>query len=256
MQNRSEIHFWHIPKTAGTSVAGVIRRAYPPGECIPAHTVRELMSMRAADVPNYRCYTGHFFSLLEPMVGRKLPTVTILRDPVAQTLSLLSHCQRHVPGAGPLSPLVARFIPFIWETMPTLRPRIEKRWCPVLMNNFQTRVLGSDITMPEKLGCNFYGLTYPFMEPAFCDPGANLDKLYERAVERLQSMAVVGTVERLPETMERICSLIGVAGPVAVPTHNIAPRRMKPTSRFLRLVEEQNTYDRELHRLAGDLLGN
>ena len=62
----SDIHFWHIPKTAGTSVAGMIRRAYSFGECIPAHTVRELVAMRAADIPNYRCYTGHFFRCSNP----------------------------------------------------------------------------------------------------------------------------------------------------------------------------------------------
>jgi len=254
MSPRTEIHFWHIPKTAGTSVAGLIRRAYPPEECLPAHTVRELIAMPKEDVPKYRCYTGHFFSLLEPLVGRPLPTVTILRDPVGQALSLLRHCQRHVPGAGWVAPLAARALEFAWENIPASRQSIERVWCPVLMNNFQTRVLGSDIRIPENLRLDFHGMTYPFLDPAFCDPSADMEAIYDRAVARLESMAVAGTVERLPETVSRICHLLGTKPPGELPRNNAAPLSAKPSSEFLELVEGQNTYDRKLHQLAGKLL--
>lgn len=252
----SEIHFWHIPKTAGTSVAGMIRRAYPSGESIPAHTARELLVMSAADVPNYRCYTGHFFSLLEPLVGRPLPTATILRDPVEQTLSMLAHCQQHVPGAGLAGPLVARVLPFVWEKLPSRRHSIEKRWCPVLMNNFQTRVLGSEIRVPDSLPRNFYGMTYPFLDPDFCSPSADLEALYERAVERLESMAVVGTAERLPETVRLIFKLLGMEPPQQLAKDNIGAKRQAPSLQFLEMVSRENFYDIRLHRFAAEMLQN
>lgn len=254
MYPSSEIHFWHIPKTAGTSVAGMIRRAYPAEECIPAHTARELASMRPEQVSRYRCYTGHFFSLLEPLVGRPLPTVTILRDPLEQTLSLLRHCQRYVPGAGLLSSLMARVIPLLWEKLPGQRPSIERRWCPVLMNNFQTRVLGSNISMPQHLGRDFYGMTYPFLEPSFCNPDADLEALYDRAVERLESMAVVGTVERFSDTVALIFRLIGLPAPSVLPEDNKSSRRSAPSPAFLQLIKQQNYYDFRLHKLAAELL--
>lgn len=254
MHPHSEIHFWHIPKTAGTSVAGMIRRAYPASECIPAHTARDLLDMRTADIPNYRCFTGHFFSLLEPLVGRRLPTVTILRDPVQQTLSLLRHCQRYVPGAGLFAPFLARSLSFFWERFPPIRSRIESAWCPVLMNNFQTRVLGSNIPMPQHLAHNFYGLTYPFLERSFCSQGLDMDKLYARAVQRLESMVVVGTVERLSETAGRICDLLDIAPSARLPKENVSAHRPRLSSAFLELVGRQNEYDRKLHALANRLL--
>lgn len=255
MTPSSEIHFWHIPKTAGTSVAGMIRRAYPASECIPAHTARELLAMTAADIPSYRCFTGHFFSLLEPLVGRRLPTVTILRDPVEQTLSLLRHCQRYVPGAGFLAPLLARSLPVVWERFPAVRSRIENAWCPVLMNNFQTRVLAGEFPRPRQLGRDFYGLTYPFLEPSFCAPEADLDALYARALQRLESMVVVGTVERLEETVRQICRVFGLPAPCDIPRENVSRRGTHYfSSKFLALVEEQNRYDFQLYRVATELL--
>lgn len=250
----SEIHFWHIPKTAGTSVAGMIRRAYPASECIPAHTARELVAMSADNVPNYNCYTGHFFSILEPLVGRRLPTVTILRDPVEQTLSLLRHCQRYVPGAGLLAPFLARSLPVVWERFPPIRPRIENAWCPVLMNNFQTRVLGSEIRVPDRLPKNFYGMTYPFLDPDFCSDRADLEALYERAVARLESMAVVGTVEQLPETVGLIFKLLGIEPPQLLAKDNIGTNSHVHSPQFLELVSKENVYDIRLYRLGARML--
>lgn len=254
MKNRPDIHFWHIPKTAGTSLAGLIRRAYPASECIPAHTVRELAVMPPEAVRRYRCYTGHFFSLLEPLVGRPLPTVTVLRNPIRQTLSLLGHCKRSVSGAGFSAPLMARLLPMLWQGCPLWRTRIERAWCPVLMNNFQTRVLGSDIPLPKNLPLNFYGLTYPFMETSFCSSQADLDQIYLRAVERLESMVVVGTVERLSETVGRICDFLDIAAPANLPKENTSTYRTKPSAAFLKLVEKQNAYDLKLHALATGLI--
>jgi hypothetical protein len=155
--------------------------------------------MNPAMVPAYRCYTGHFFSLLEPLAGRPLPTVTVLRDPFEQTVSLIRHCQRIDRIAGVIAPLYARGLEQAWKRLPLLRKAIEKRWVPVVMNNFQTRVLWQLISgIPDKLKADYYGITYPFLEPAFSSPDADMDQLFEKAKARLDKMAVVGTVERLP----------------------------------------------------------
>jgi hypothetical protein len=216
--------------------------------------VRELIAMPQEDVPKYRCYTGHFFSLLEPLVGRPLPTVTILRDPVEQTLSLLRHCQLYVPGAGLFAPFLARSLSFFWERFPPFRSRIEGSWCPVLMNNFQTRILAGAFPTPAQLGHNFYGLTYPFLERSFCSPELDMDNLYARAVQRLESMVVVGTVERLSETAGRICDLLDIAPPARLPKENVSAHRPRLSSAFLELIGRQNEYDRKLHALANKLL--
>ncbi len=252
-----EIHFFHIPKTAGTTLSSLIRSAYPPAECIPAHTVLELAAMNPAAVPGYRCYTGHFFSLLEPLAGRPLPTVTVLRDPLDQTLSLIRHCQRIDRIGGVVAPLYARGLEWAWKRLPLLRKHIEHRWTPVVMNNFQTRVLGSDILHPGKLNPDYYGITYPFLETGFSSPDADLDRLFEKAKSRLDSMAVVGTVEQLPDTVSLIFDVIGAPLPGEIPRLNTGSKYNHPdkANHYLKdLIEAQNKYDRALHKYAAQLL--
>ena len=254
MRPDSEIHFWHLPKTAGTSVASLIRKAFPTEDCVPAHTIRDLLTMPRDEVPRFRCYTGHFFSTLEPLVGRPLPTVTILRHPTSQALSLLQHCQRKVLGAGWLPPLWARCLHGLWEKIPVLRSPIQQAWCPILMNNFQTRVLGSEVFLPEALAGNFHGLTYPFLEPAFCDPAVDLEALYDKAVRRLETMSVVGTMERLSETLGLVFAMLDLPAPSVIPHENASPRGFVPSAHLLALIEEQTVYDKRLHQLATRLL--
>lgn len=261
---RTDIYFFHVPKTAGSSLSRMIRAAYLPADCCPAQTVRELVAMRPERVPGYRCYTGHLFTLLEPLAGRKLPTVTVLRDPFEQTMSLIRHCQRIDFVAGLRAPLLARGLEKAWKTWPTLRRRIEAAWCPVVMNNFQTRVLGSDVVHPGRLRRTYYGLTYPFLGPEFCDPRLDMDALLDRAKERLRAMAAVGTVERHAETVEAIFDVIGVDRPPTIPWINAGrPPSLRHcrwrdsgivSHDFAALIDSQNRHDAELHRFAGELL--
>jgi hypothetical protein len=256
-----EIHFFHIPKTAGTSLSSLIRNAYPPAARIPAHTVLELTAMDPGMVPAYRCYTGHFFSLLEPLAGRALPTVTVLRDPFEQTVSLIRHCQRIDRIGGVIVPLYARALEQAWKHFPFLGKTIEQRWTPVVMNNFQTRVLGSDILHPGRLKPDYYGITYPFLEPGFSSPDADMDELFEKAKARLDKMAVVGTVERLPETISLIFEVIGVPVPQHIPHLNAGKKLVhthrqsgKTNPELASLIERENMYDRALHQYASSLL--
>ena len=65
-----EIHFFHIPKTAGTSLSSLIRNAYPPAACIPAHTVLELTAMDPdVIVPFVLHETRIFFRIRPPVYG-------------------------------------------------------------------------------------------------------------------------------------------------------------------------------------------
>ena len=257
----NEIHFFHIPKTAGSSMAGMIRRAYPQEEGIPAHTARELVALPPEQVPNYRCYTGHFFSLLRPLVGRDLPTVTLLREPFAHTVSLIRHCQRIDPQSGRLAPTLAKSMHIIWDWFPPARRYLERLCCPFVMNNFQTRVLGCEIEHPGTLNADYYGYTYPLLHKGFTAPNEDMETILERAKSRMKEMVVVGTVERFEESVRLIFEHLGVPMPSEMARDNVGknkPKAIHPrktvSKAFARLIDQQTTYDQILYHYADSLL--
>ena len=77
----------------------------------------------------------------------------------------------------------------------------------------------------------------------FCSPVADLDTLYARAVKRLESMSVVGTVERLSETVTLIFRLIDMPAPAVLPKENKSIRQQAPSPRLLDLIKKQNCYE-------------
>ncbi|MCE9518730.1 MAG: hypothetical protein K8R87_04095 [Verrucomicrobia bacterium] len=242
-------------------MAGMIRRAYAPEEGIPAHTVRELIALPPEEIPRYRCYTGHFFSLLRPLVGRDLPTITVLREPFAHTMSLIRHCQRREPQSGWRAPLAARAAHFLWDWFPPARRCLERLCCPVVMNNFQTRVLGCEIEHPGNLNPDFYGLTYPFLHHSLTEPPVDMEVLLERAKSRLREMVVVGTVERFEETVRLVFEHLGVPMPAEIPRDNVnrsfnkrSQGRDGVSRAFASLIDRETIYDRALYQYAQELL--
>jgi len=90
---RDPLFFMHIPKTAGTSMRLFLRNQYQPHHICPAVGWRDVPAI-AADLRRYRLVQGHFqFNLLEALAP-STKILTILRDPVARTISALRHLRR------------------------------------------------------------------------------------------------------------------------------------------------------------------
>lgn len=102
---RGPIFFMHVMKTAGTSFARHIEPNFEPDEVYPPPggarrreqywQVAELEALSAEQRSAIRIYHGHLPFVVRDMVGADV-TLTILREPVARTISHLRHCQRHV----------------------------------------------------------------------------------------------------------------------------------------------------------------
>lgn len=98
--------FMHIMKTAGTSLAWQLDKAFPPQAIYPtpgSHRhmdeywkIDEVRALSDAQRRPIRLFHGHFPSMLGDMVGADR-TITLLRDPVERTLSHIRHCERHFP---------------------------------------------------------------------------------------------------------------------------------------------------------------
>ena len=121
------VFFIHVMKTGGTTLFRHLRENYPLDELYPYSKLDIRFDGPRLDVRHHlsisylktipqerrrhiRVYTGHFpFAAVEAM-GDRFTTMTILRDPVDRTVSLLRQFRRKVPWIpeGGREPTLAR----------------------------------------------------------------------------------------------------------------------------------------------------
>ena len=94
--------FYHMPKSGGTSLSGILRRNYAPEaivECGPdTHAfVAEMATWPPERLAAIRLLQGHFPFGLHTMLPRPARCFTLLRDPVERVISYYYHARRD-PG--------------------------------------------------------------------------------------------------------------------------------------------------------------
>ncbi len=106
--------FLHVMKTGGSTfrqhiMANFARdEVYPQrgrhGNMIQANLDADhVLSLPADELDRIRVFTGHLPYALRDMLGFETTALTILRDPVARTISYLKHCKRYHPQHRDLS---------------------------------------------------------------------------------------------------------------------------------------------------------
>jgi hypothetical protein len=229
----------HIPRTAGTTLAMILRHHYRGGEFhgggnvfARSDEIEDRLREIAGKV-HVRAVSGH---LTFGLADRILPAaryVAILRDPVDRTLSHYSALLR----ARPAEPGTPRRTGLLPPWLPSVPPRsgiaelIEGGY---IADNLQTRMLCGIVSPHDEL------------------PVDALDRARRNLRDRF---AFVGTTERF----DALLALMNLE--LGWPT--MAYRRSRAKGRVTRaeltpdalaLVEERNALDRELHACAGDLL--
>jgi serine O-acetyltransferase len=100
--------FIHLMKTAGTSFAFQLRRQFDPSEVYPSEgldrrdgadmasyvSISRLLRLSPERRDAIRVYTGHYPYIASQLLDLDLVTLTILRDPVDRTISVLKHMKR------------------------------------------------------------------------------------------------------------------------------------------------------------------
>jgi hypothetical protein len=107
VENPSQQFFFiHVMKTGGATFRQHVYANFAPGAVYPYKPVDRDMHTANYDMAYLlglpeerhaaiRAYTGHFPFVTTELLSRPLFTFTILRDPVARTVSYLKHCKRY-----------------------------------------------------------------------------------------------------------------------------------------------------------------
>ena len=125
--------FLHVMKTGGTAfVLNLLQNfgpgeVYPsdvdkqqPGDLVPYVSIAGLLRVDAERRQAIRMYTGHFPFVVCELMGVQFRTLTVLRDPVERTLSVLKHFKRQFDRYESL-PLAALYDDCLLYTSPSPR---------------------------------------------------------------------------------------------------------------------------------------
>lgn len=228
--------FLHIPRTAAASFAAVMESHFPPDRIFPLYSA-PLDALFEAYTPaqyaRFQLVRGHFcrFGPFDKHVYRYLGPnpflLTILRDPVARTLSVYRHVQRRtrhkrhreVAGNG------MSFLEFIDH--PPFHIKIRNRMTLLLV--------GACCPEPEKLP--------PTVALAL-------------AKERLQQMAFFGLAEQFAASMKLLARTFGWEPKTEMPELDSEPHRSDRadlSEAEVSAVSAQLDLDLELYEFASGL---
>jgi hypothetical protein len=225
--------FIHIPKTAGTTLTGVLRTNFPPGSArVLGNVFHGVGRVSRGPIERLR-QSGHVLTRDIHLLGGHIPLgvrdflppdsryITFLRNPVERTLShyyrLLSiHRGKAIPGL---------------PEEPTLEQLFEEG--QYLHDNLQTRMLS--------------GVVEPFDEVT--------EKMLQQAKENLATGFVAfGLTDRFDESLVLLKRTLGLRSVVYVSQRmtTARPRTAESKAQMTPVAERYNAYDIELYRWAAE----
>jgi hypothetical protein len=259
----TDLYFFHIPKTAGSSVGHFLRSVYPKENRMPFVELKHLGAANREFLNRHRYFQSHVGNLLYPFLDRDIPTITFLRDPFEQSISRLRFMVHHKKGRERFSHLLGWCLELYKKRYgPLVHWCLDCCYSATGQFDFQSRMLG--LTPSEE-----------FIVKDKMDPRGwhweqirqlrrvGMERVLDAAKRRLDSMAVVGTVEQFDESIGLVCDFLGVPKPETPPVERVAPGRSILSSyrndptvppALARIVERNIQYDIEIHRYATELL--
>lgn len=210
-------YFLHIPKTAGTSTNRFLDSLSPR---LGAGLWDQLIELERRGAPiSAALISGHFHMHLEPFVGKKLKRFTILRDPIARTISHYLHVKR--APEHPYYKIVQSLSLLEFCTHPKTRHMVSNYQARYLVNfGIDPRLAGALCTHEELSTFQLQDL----LERLTLDAVPN-GLLLSAAEANLASFAAIGVVDKFPEAMRRFAAVFGCK---EIPSlfderHNVAP---------------------------------
>lgn len=227
-------------KTAGTTFARHLQQQFPPAELYPSRgfdwelatdiepyiSLPRLLAVSPERREQVRMYTGHFPYIAADLVEPGIRTLTILREPVDRTVSVLKHFKRREERfrSTPLEE--------IYEDLDISRSYVQ---------DYQTKIF------------SFVAADEPHTVRRALEVDAS--RLL-RAQENLARVEFVGLTENFAEFVESLRTQLGwwPDGVDSSDRANKSPESWSVSDDFRRRIADDNAYDVAFYRFARDLV--
>jgi hypothetical protein len=245
------LYFAHIPKTSGVSLFVFLRDSYGRRRTFPMMVRQEFLLSSPEKRQKCRLFVGHWGLDIEALLPPGALWMTVLRDPVEQTMSWFYHMQTIIPRYPEAYTPLARWQPVVENDLPAA---LDSPFIVAQLANQQTRFLATAVDYA------------PFASPGEWETYDTLtaveppmEEVYQRALTHLTQMAAVGVTERFNDTVKIVCHLLGLLPPWVQPHYNLNKRREKTGPAYyrqqlsptrLQQLEALIAYDRRLYEVA------
>jgi len=238
---RPRIFYLHIPKTAGMALRRFLSNQYPVAQIMPATDWPPFLEIDRGEIDQYRLFQGHFTCGIFDLLPKDVRPIVFLREPVARTISHLSHLRRD-PNFHPAHKLAAGR---------SLDELVRDDRIMALCSNVQTAQLSNDIPGESFLA----GFHFAQARGQVPDPDAYvLPPDLAKAEHALAQFQFIGFVESLQEDVLLLSIALGLHPPAVIPKSNEDPEGEVDISRLepetLAILRERNALDIALYETA------
>lgn len=215
--------FIHIMKTGGSTFRSHLKRNFRKPQIYPllgqvadlehAYTYpNSLRSLTEEDHLRYRAYAGHYPPVAVELIGTDIITLSLLREPVARTISVLKHCKRNIDRC---------------EEM-TFEEIYEDPWVyPMSVLNHQAKL---------------YSMTLDDPLESCLDPLEVDESRFKMAIARMETIDVLGIHAHYDQFLQDLTDRYRWAFK-SIDNREVSNARWKPPASFLKRIANDNDAD-------------
>ena len=220
MRAKRPFFFFHIPKTAGSSMQTILSQHFAPDEIAAAGDWTSLLRLDRKGLSRAKLFQGHFYGPMERVIGRPCFRFAMIRDPVDRALSHFGHVLRdeghylHKRALG----------------LGSLESFLEDPTGRMTVSNFQARMLALEFDVEKHYG-NLSEIQRDqwalecHIETA--DLGPKGCQLLSAARAKLESFDAIGITERFAESLALLCYKQGWEYPKEIQDKNVNATRLQ-----------------------------
>ncbi len=250
------LYHLHIPKTAGTTVHGMLRSHFEDNRIASTNPLN-VLKLPAEKLQDFDFFGGHleFGYYLPQLTNRPVHSVVFIRDPRKILLSMY----KHVRGAkrDPMKP-------YVEANCPTLIEYLRDPVMAEYIHNPQTRYLGiSERKITPEFVNRIRAAATSEETQAIINEANSLSSqtseqvIIARAHERLRECSLVGIVDHLDESLNRVCDLRNWQLYQEIRSRNVSPVKVESVSdmpaEVIERLDELTKWDRELYDAAVEI---